>query len=553
MAKNNNKGFSIAELIVAIAIMTLLLTPILEQLSATLSTNRRAKEQQYAVENAEYVLQYVQSSSLDKLGDETVNDDVYCVSKTISNGEDGSNEKHSCNILVLDVDGGTALPEQTIEYSTYEYELNDVELGSRNTVYKRKVVLDDISNRVKTLSYEASEDLDGDGKNDVYRYEIVYNAKTAIDGFRLTSEGSMVKYGDDGYITDIVCRKVLGNSSADPNNLNMGNMHNFDYKQMALINGYTTDYDEQAANDFYTETMEILKNSDIKADRERWENVIAGTIQLDSRLYMSGMRKLTTISLTDNEAENYYEVRVSVVYENTIQSKFIQKSYDDIYVQRFEYEDDTTKIPPEIYFEYQPFSTEKVRTTAEQYINYAKNEYILIDNSVKDAKIYLVKPKWDQARIFVNNVTDLSAIADDDTPDPIDIFYYTNEPGDELAGGRSNYTKVNINVASAKELNSSNNFTIYTNLDLDNAVSAGDNDVANPQFTLNKPGVYTSANAIFMVDGTARTAYGVPADYLKKIEDEDTKGNRLYTATITLEPETEGANTVIFTGAKGGN
>mgnify|MGYP002520582435 CR=1 FL=1 len=550
MAKNNNKGFSIAELIVAIAIMTLLLTPILKQLSATLSTNRRAKEQQYAVENAEYVLQYVQTESLDKLGDTTAAGDIYCVSKNISNGEAGNEAKHDCKVCIIS--GDSIESSLDIEYSTYEYTLNNVELGSRNTVYTRKVVLDDIANRIKVLTYTSDTDEDGDGELDEYRYEIVYNAKTAIDGFELTSEGSMVQY-TDGYVSAIVCKKVRGNGSSDPNSLNMGNMHNFDYKQMALINGYTTDYDEQAAGDFYTETMEILKNSDVAADRERWENAIAGTIQLDSRLYMSGMRKLTTISLSDNETEKYYEVRVSVVYENTIQSKFIQKSYDDIYVQRFEYEDSTNKVPPEIYFEYQPFATESVRTAAEQYINYAKNEYILIDNSVKDAKIYLVKPKWDQARIFVNNIMDLQLIADDDTPDPIDTYYYTNEPGDELAGGRSNFTKVNINVASARELNDTNSFTIYTNLDLDDAVTAEGVNADKPQFTLNKPEVYTSAGPMFLVDGETRTAFSVPADYLKKIEDEDSKGDRLYTATITLEPETENANTVIFTGAKGGN
>ena len=194
MAKNNNKGFSIAELIVAIAIMTLLLTPILRSLTATLATNRRSKEQQYAVENAEYVLQYVQTSSLAELGDTKSTDkDIYCVSSIIKDGSSG-NAKHSCLVYVLADDGTVgASAEQTIDYSTYEYQLNDVKLGSKKTEYTRKVVLDDIANRIKNLEYVSSTDADGDGKNDVFRYEVAYNNDAAAEGFKLTTEGSMVQ------------------------------------------------------------------------------------------------------------------------------------------------------------------------------------------------------------------------------------------------------------------------------------------------------------------------------------------------------------------------
>lgn len=46
MAKNKNKGFTVVEIVIAIAILTLLLTPIVEQLAQTMRTNRIAKEQQ---------------------------------------------------------------------------------------------------------------------------------------------------------------------------------------------------------------------------------------------------------------------------------------------------------------------------------------------------------------------------------------------------------------------------------------------------------------------------------------------------------------------------
>ncbi|MGN0435555.1 MAG: prepilin-type N-terminal cleavage/methylation domain-containing protein, partial [Wujia sp.] len=71
MARNKNKGFSLIEIIVAIAIMTLLLTPIIKQLAQTMAVNRQAKEQQYANENAEYVLEYFQANSIKTIGPDT--------------------------------------------------------------------------------------------------------------------------------------------------------------------------------------------------------------------------------------------------------------------------------------------------------------------------------------------------------------------------------------------------------------------------------------------------------------------------------------------------
>lgn len=585
MAKNKNKGFSLIEIIIAISVLTLLLTPILKQLAATMSTNRKAKEQQYAVENAEYVLQYVQSTGIDDIGDTSVTTgDVYCVSKKISDGDTvaGNEEKHECTIYTLGLDASgnvsAVATSETIEYSTFEYELNPVELGYRNTEYSRKVILDDISNRVKTLEYESPDDTDGDGKKDIYNYFISYDNPTAVDGFTLTTEGSMVQYDAEGYVSAIVCEMARGTSSADPNQLNMGNMHNFDYTQMALINGYTTDYDEQAADDFYAEAMEILKNSTDTADRQSWQAAISGGAQLDTSKYLAGMRKLTTISILDNKAEKCYEVKVTVVYENTIGGVLIQKSYESVYGQKFPYEvkehlDGSKTIltdPPEVYFEYQPISTGFVDKPEGEYaeysITYAKDEYILIDNQVKDAKIYLVKPKWDQARIFTHEITDLTSIANENTPEAEDVYYYISNGtpgagvGEQL---RTNNTKVNINIASVNEVKADNKFTIYTNLIVEDSVDSDTTDVTNPQFTLNNPGVYKdsgykyfgipSESATGAVTYAQRTAFSVPADCLKSMADEDTKGNRLYTVTVTLTPDSDGLNTVIFTGAKGAN
>ena len=53
MAKKKNSGFSLIEVVIAVAILGLLITPILTQIVQTSNTSRKAKERQAAVENAE--------------------------------------------------------------------------------------------------------------------------------------------------------------------------------------------------------------------------------------------------------------------------------------------------------------------------------------------------------------------------------------------------------------------------------------------------------------------------------------------------------------------
>ena len=66
MVRKKNKGFSLIEVVVAVAILTLLISPILAQVIQTLSVSAAAKEKQYAVENAEYVLNYIQETPVSK-------------------------------------------------------------------------------------------------------------------------------------------------------------------------------------------------------------------------------------------------------------------------------------------------------------------------------------------------------------------------------------------------------------------------------------------------------------------------------------------------------
>lgn len=550
MAKNNNKGFSLLEIVVAITILTLLLTPILQQLAQTMSTNRRTKEQQYANENAEYVLQYMQATPKAEIATSgSASSDLYRVNDdaTIKNS-------HQCQLYYIDASGSVvdiyadALNVAKVDYNTYTYVMNDVELGSRNTVYNRTVVMDDLSVRVNAFT-------DKEGK----AYRISYNNTVAPSGFELTDEGCIVKYTeltdvdvdgdgeDDRYISAIICNEFAGSASLDPNELNIGNMHDLDASKMALINGYATEYDEQARKDLYLEIMELYKNSSNANDRAKWEQEVNGQNAIASTNYASNIRKLTVLNIIKDETNKCYSISVDVVYEGNLSTtggatKFVQKNYT-AWTQEFPYTSDTDPCP-EVYFEYQPYAP----LVEGDVVFYSDNDYVLINNQAKDAKIYLYKPLWHQA---VSVAVPISGIDMVRTLDNNDAYFVTNDYTFD-ANHTANTTKVKINLASANTVGTDNGFTIYTNLNLDTDRVT---PVVNPQFVYDAT-VYASYFKIYKEDGSVlstRTASDIDSSYVKTIGEEESKGDRLFTVTVTLTPEDETCNTVTFTGAKGAN
>jgi len=160
MKRRNNKGFSLIELIIAVAVMALLITPIIVQLAHTLETSAQAKEKQYADENAEYVMEYFRKTEknvLDKGG--SVDGQL-----NISNVSEWKVENSTGVECDLYLEGNSAV-QDTISYDVTDYTLDDVKLGKKNNTYTRTVSLDDLANRVMAstnqnlrISYDVTKD-----------------------------------------------------------------------------------------------------------------------------------------------------------------------------------------------------------------------------------------------------------------------------------------------------------------------------------------------------------------------------------------------------------
>lgn len=512
MAKRNDKGFSLVEIMIAIAIFTVLLTPIMQQFAQTLLTSRKAKEQQQANENAAYVLEYFQKNNARDITDlQAITDPNGAFATGVPTArlvDAATPNPIICEIY--DTTGGFA--GATVQYNAYKYDLDDVKLGTRRTNYQRSVVLDDLSTRLM-----AADATNGVG------YKINYSMTSADlanfpSGFKLTNEGSIVQYDSDGYVVAVACNTAA--YVQDPNDVNLGNMQDLDKRKVAIIDATAAAFDAQAEIKFYALAMDRLR----EIDEASWQQALLHSSNdsiLQQQDYADAVTKLTRIyveEFTDAEGP-YYQVKVDIYYEN----KYSLNDFDgynhnfedtltyNVLSQRF----DTEKCP-DVYFEYQPYERDRVGSS----VMYTANDYILIDNYVEGAKLYLYQPYLDA----------MSAVAGASGTGNSSGEYTTT------VGGT---TKVKIHVCDTNA--NTKPMQIFTNL----------TDIPGQFDVLQYSNISTITTAS---DTPGNSSLNMRKDFsgtVKGLESDIRTQARLFTVTVTLEPDDSGSNTVTLTGAKG--
>ncbi len=484
MARKNNKGFSVIEIVIAITILSLLLVPIVKQISQTLRTSRQAKKQQYAMDNAVYLMEDFQKSSMGEL------ETKYGVP---------TKKPETVKCQLYDASGNT-LTGGLVSYNAYKYSAGTVTLGYEKTSFTRTVILDDLSTALMGFDVH---NVDTSVTENTKGYKLV-SATSAIDGFVLNSEGHLVKYDSNGYVIGAVCE--VADKVENPNEINLGNMQNMDSSNVAIIPGSATNFDSQAENAFFSLAMEKLKEEHYADWLQAMGHVSSDSI-LNQHYNLANTTKVTKIYVDKgNDGEEYYIVSVDVCYENSSLSKTLEYN---VYSQKF-YMDEC----PAIYMEYQPYTAESGASD----VIYAANDYILVDNYVEGAKIYLYKPFRDQMNV-VDGVTDSDHVA------PADGYKFYQQSGST--------STVTIHVCSAT--NSGEESNVFTNIDLSTFDTS----------------VFSGFTSVAAENGGTREAY----TGLKRLSDDRRTQDRLYTINVVLEPgpDDKGSNTVSLTGAKGEN
>jgi len=440
MTRRNNKGFSLIDSIIAVAVLSILITPILIQVVHTLNTSRQAKERQYVLDNAQYVMTYFQSTrdaslfktdeadpSLPVIEDDLTSSDtkvdvlaratsdVYCdlyeVVDNLSGGHDA--------IMVSDCDLDMSDPNfgsNTLKYGVDCYQLSTVPIGKNNNTYERTVVVDDLASKLINIK-------DAEGS---IKYDIVYDCDTFFSeselnsfetqGWELTNEGSFVKYEDktlngktysvikavmvksrDKYYTD--AGDVINTRYSDPNSMEMSFMQNLDANKVALIQGNAASFDRQAEKDFFNIKMSYLKNE----NPEQYNQILTTKTGETGFNGTDTARKATRISIkktTDFSGKECYQVDCDVFYIDSFTLVAGAPNHTEtlnynVYSKKFY----TLNKSPDIYFVYEPFVTNSSDFSTE--FRYASSDSIVVynDEESKNSKLYVIKPEWDQLSV----------------------------------------------------------------------------------------------------------------------------------------------------------
>ena len=606
MAKNSNKGFSLIEIIIAIAILTLLLTPIVKQYSQTLQVTRIAKEQQEQNETAVYQLEKFQRASMDDLKTE------------YASGYD-PHPNQDCKLWVLNEETNTVeelkttkvnessgldeLENVSVKYDVYEYKINDasnpVKLGTRGVEYTNTVYLDNLSNKIRETTVQKREGSDLENNY----YKVAYDNNTALPGFTLTNEGALVKRNTEGRISDVVVKKSV--YQQDPNSVNLGNVQNMDKSQVAMVLGGTTSFDEQARADLFSLAMMRLKELDEASWKQAMNTQTGNSIfKLNTdyvELGVDGQQRCIVVKC--HKGTNFYLVRVDVYYKypiklNKAEADPIIINYN-VFTQRF----DTDKCP-DIFFEYQPYA---LLDGEDSEVTYAKDDFIIIDNGidtvngvqvdpVDNVKLFLYKPVMDARSSSLKGTHTEAAFLSayyeklegtgSTEADRVLNSYYTSDPyavgtvdgkvsitlddsESDLVNihiGATKTTKDGITVdpKTSKRLTGTSNRTyIYTNMYLGTETADSHTGTSYAQFDV---GGFTEFKDL----GDGTKIYGLGDDdgryvitpqpsagksnVIQKVENDNSMRDRLYTVTVMLKPVDEsvnGANTITLTGAKG--
>jgi hypothetical protein len=610
MTSQKNKGFSLVDVLVAVAVMALLISPIVIQTFTAIETNQKSKEKQVVIDNADLVMEYFKSTSKEKLVVGDVSDDVYI--KTVA-----TPVNVTCNLY--NPDGSVYVCPKTnptdpdvssFVYSATDYTLGETRLGRESgldknaetaeqqaitgsgNVYSRTVILDDLNNNAL------------ENKCTVKYYDNYNDGKAALDTARaadpetdpakmwqLTSEYSIVKYDANNHVCAAIVQDHNYNYT-NPNSFGLGNIQDLDSSKMAIIQGNATSLDRQFYDDFVGSLASIVaanKESLIAADT--WKNYnTTEKIKVafeNTRENQATFSRLITISVkakevVSDEAKSY-TVKVTAKY--TVSHSFLnQYNGNANYVYTNSYtifeQDFNTNESPDVFFVYEPFIINDNAT----YTSYAYNDYITVDadkytSTANPSKIYLIKPDktWAQVNNKDRNVTDDGATEISQLKVDNENFNYyftkkfTRTPDGE--GGEvvtSSFSPVKIYLSYIKN-NDNSNKPLQVVSNISTKKNAAGETTINTAVTggsqFNYGGTTNTDFPGITVDTATQTLSAYPdmiADYNSTGKDEkslvppldeaSTSDGRLYSITVTFHNDTKPSESEVytyFTGAKG--
>lgn len=291
MAKNNNKGFSLVEVIVAIAVFAILIVPLTSQLIGAIRTNETSKKKQYAIEKAEEIMEQFKVCDFSKdirIPDGNSTGDYLF---TLSNSEKKS----------------MSLPNgKTVDYSIDTYKCN-LSLGEEYEKYACEVQVNSLAYAVLSGGYV------WDSEKNKFKEDSKGNPVRASEA---TGD---IRNLDNDQAAIISGATYLGqNSGVEGNSLDNKAFQYFQDAKLDILKKYDVYYSQYLSGADYFVNDSFNKYTDIKVEKKAGKYVVSCVVHYEDNTKLGIIKSAYAASGTN------------VYYPDTIYGKGVvyEKEYD---------------------------------------------------------------------------------------------------------------------------------------------------------------------------------------------------------------------------------
>lgn len=344
MRKMNNKGFSMVEILISIAIFAILMIPIVSGIISSMKNTTKAKTLQYRNEYAENIIEYVKQDSLEN----------------ILSGEYFSTVgSYASATSPINVSASFYADPTKASYDSSLQSIADV-VSDKGTL---------------TVDPTGTGYYSGIGGNKTYYPYETYMISGKVNlGSKDTTYSYKMQISNEYYAEKEEATADTANEYVNPNNLALGIVEDIDHTKVALINGTIANYDSYVSNAFLTKKLEIIKASD-----PDWYEIYTQQ-QSDVNLFPDDTAtRLITIKVSGSKTTGYKVVCSLKYHDDSTWSTEMINQLANYYIEYkpFEYNypvDDTTHVAtlPNIYLMYNVCLYNG---------RFSPNDYIAIDTS----------------------------------------------------------------------------------------------------------------------------------------------------------------------------
>lgn len=388
--KRDNKGVSLIEILIAVVVFAICVTPIISQLAVGLRINKKAEDQQAATDYAKSIAETVKQMEL-----QDVYSDEYLVQLASDLNMDTISGSSSFYSVKADGSTGFAIPSGS-------------KLITAGGSYPSVTAMYQQVNAANKVSGASQEAL-------VREYQFLGTAEINDREYQVQIDMDTLPYA---------LNSLNNSSQPDLNAVNVGNLSSLDANTTAIVTD-SSNYDTPVSVSFFNAVISALESTGDPNDA-----AYAVQLKNGNQVVQGRATKTITITIDPISADpngNNYKVTCKLIYDNPAIITNYGVSADAAHIE-YEVYNQSFKEMPDVYLMYNQFLYNKIYG----------DDVIQIENNVttETPKIYVVRTADDSSGVtgILDPETGDTLLPDDLLPND------TTQVRDVISGGNFVYT-----------------------------------------------------------------------------------------------------------------